>query len=70
MPPYTDKRKNQIMTSRALHKDNYNDYNRRWMKTKYENSWKAISRVFMHILISEIPKKKYPQKSKSKKPVL
>jgi len=58
--PYTDKRKKQIMVSRALHKDNYNEYNRKFMKTKYENSWETISKIFMKIMICEIPK---PQKT-------
>ena len=69
--PYTEKRKQEILTSRALHRDTFNAYGRKWIRNKRANSWKTISRIFMRILLPDLPKKKYPQKSKSKKtPIL
>lgn len=65
--PYTEKRKQEIMVSRAIHKNTYNDYQCKYMRTMRANSWKTISRIFLRILLPELPKKKYPQKSKSKK---
>lgn len=65
--PYTELRKKQIMTSRALHKDNYNEYHKQWIRTHRANSWETISRIFLRILIPELPKKKYLQKTKQTK---
>jgi len=62
--PYTEKRKQEIMVSRALHKTNYNDYQRKYMRTMRANSWEYISKVFFKILRDELPKKKYPHKIK------
>ena len=51
--PYTPERKLAIMSSRAKHKANFNEYQRKYMNQRHHNSWKYISKVFLKILIKD-----------------